>query len=95
MRTVVKRNYLISEVKAKIRDSFGKWYVGTSEQDDVWRRNQWAEIIVFNVLDHRATWEAYKHLVDAGMRGRAPIGTQPNFLYLYSAEGKLPDGFVY
>jgi hypothetical protein len=95
MGTVKKTNYLVQEISSKIKESFGKWYVGTSEHDDVWLRNQWAEIVVFNVLDGDATLAAYDHFVGAGMRGRKPIGTQPNYLYLYRENGRIPDSFVY
>ncbi len=93
-KTVTKKNFLISEVKAKIRNSFEKWYVGTSEVDNVWRRNK-AEIIVFNVLDCKATLAAYEYLVNAGMIGRKPLGKEPNYLYLYRNDGVLPDCFIY
>lgn len=95
MRNRAKTNYLISEVKAKIKSSFSQWCVGTTEHDDIWHRNKWAEIIVFNVLDREATRDAYEYLVDAGMTGNRPIGRQPNYLYLYSKSGRLPDGFVF
>jgi len=93
MRTVAKTSYLISEVEAKVKQ-FNNWYVGTSERDDVWRKND-ADMIVFNVLDRDATWAAFEYFVNAGMKGKKMIGKQPNFLYLYSIDGHLPDGFIY
>ncbi len=94
MGTRTKTNYLISEVKTQIGHSFNKWYVGTSERDDVWRRND-ADMIVFNVLDNDATWAAFEYFVHAGMNGHNPIGSRPNYLYLYRTDGALPGGFVY
>ena len=38
---------------------------------------------------------AYEHLVNAGMKGKKPIGNNPNYLYLYSVDGLLPDGFIH
>jgi hypothetical protein len=93
-RTATKTNYLISEVQGKIKQAYSKWYVGTSERDNVWRRNK-AEMIVFNVLDSEATRAAYKYLVNAGMRSRRPIGRNPNYLYLYRTDAPLPDGFIH
>jgi hypothetical protein len=87
-------DYIISEVRTQIKQSLNRWYVGTSEWADVWRRTQ-AEIIVFNLLDTEATKAAYDQLVSQGMKGKKPIGKEANYLYLYSIDGRLPDGFVY
>lgn len=94
MSTATKTDFLISEVQSQIKQSLNKWYVGTSERDNVWRMKN-AEMVVFNVLDHKAIQAAYDHFVSAGMRGKKPIGRQPNYLYLYCMDGRLPNGFVY
>lgn len=94
MGTANKTNFLISEVTTQIKQSFERWYVGTSERDDVWRRRE-AEMVVFNVLDSDATQAAYQQLVKAGMKGKRPIGSIPNYLYLYSVDGMLPEGFIH
>ena len=95
MGTASKTNFLITEVNAKVKKAFSTWHVGTSERDDAWCYNKWAEIVVFNVLDRNATQAAYEYCVQAGMKGQKPLGGQPNYLYLYNADGILPDGFVW
>lgn len=92
-KTIAKTDYLISEISAKVEGAYGHWHVGTSECDDIWQRNTWAEIIVFHVIDSRATWAAFNHFVAAGMRGMQPMGKEPIYLYLYRADGNLPRGF--
>lgn len=94
MKTQVKTSYLISEVKACIKAPFSTWCVGTSDRDNVWRKYK-GEMVVFNVLDSDATMAAYDYLVNAGMQGKKPIGATPKYLYLYCADGILPDGFIH
>ena len=94
MGTATKTSFLIKEVTTQIKQSFERWYVGTSEIDDVWRRKE-AEMIVFNVLDSDATKAAYEYFVNAGMMGKKPVGNIPNYLYLYSVDGTLPQGFIH
>lgn len=95
MRTETKTNFLIREVNTKVKRGFNRWFVGTSQRDDVWRYNKWAEIVVFNVLDADATQAAFEYCVQAGMQPHKPLGAQPNYLYLYNADGLLPEGFVW
>lgn len=94
MGTASKTNILLSEVRAQVKQSFNRWYVGTSERDDVWRKSQ-AEMVVFNALDCDATKAVYEELIKAGMKARKPLGRRANYLYLYRADGVLPDGFIY
>lgn len=94
MKTQVKTNYLISEVRACIKVPYSNWYVGISDRDNVWRKYK-GEMIVFNVLDSDATVAAYEYFVNAGMMGKKPIGNTPRYLYMYSTDGILPDGFIH
>lgn len=94
MKTQVKTSYLISEVRACINAPYNTWCVGTSDRDNVWRGFN-GEMVVFNVLDSDATMAAYEYFVSAGMKGKKPIGNKPRYLYLYSADGILPDGFIH
>lgn len=94
METVAKANFLLSEVKTQIKQSYNRWYVGTSEWSDIWRSSK-GDMVVFNALDNEVAQAVYDNLVSAGMKGRKPIGNKPNYLYLYCIDGKLPNGFVY
>ncbi|MCD6012801.1 MAG: hypothetical protein K0Q79_2663 [Flavipsychrobacter sp.] len=89
-----KASYVISEVKAQVKQPFAEWYVGTTEWDDVWTRTK-TEMMVFYLVDTEATKDAYEQLVNAGMTGRKPIGDRPHYLYLYHKDGILPDGFLF
>jgi hypothetical protein len=92
MGTVVKTNFLIKEVSTKIKQSYGNWHIGISDKDDIWLRNKWAAIIVYNVVDREATIAAFDHFVKAGMKANHPHGKNANYLYFYRADGLLPNG---